>query len=280
MPSTVTDHPRTFITKDCPMKKLLLIGALALCSVVAHARDIKVGVQCTYPPFNYRDASGALKGFEVDIAREVGRRVKSDVQFVCLGFDGLIPALTARKVDIVASSLSITETRKKSIDFSIPYRASTARFIARKGAGLKPFKADGSPDITVLKGKVVGVQRATTNDSYLAGEFVGVDIARYDSAENLLLDLVAGRIDMALVGPIKVQMDFLDKAEGRNYEFIGPELEVRKYFGDGVAIGLRKDDQALRDEINTALKSMFDDGAFKAINKKYWSFSVLPSVWK
>jgi len=262
------------------MKKWVLAGLLAVCSLAAAGREIKVGVQCTYPPFNYRDPSGTLKGFEIDVAREVGKRMKADLQFSCLAFDGLIPALLSKKIDVIASSLSITEVRKKSIDFSLPYRASTARFVGRKGSGLHPLKADNTPNPAALKGKTVGVQRATTNDAFLAGEYPDVEIARYDSAENLLLDLVAGRIDLALVSPIKVQMDFLDRPEGKNYEFVGPEQDARKYFGDGVAVGVRKEDQALRNEVNAALQSMFDDGTFKAINKNYWSFSVLPAVWK
>jgi lysine-arginine-ornithine-binding protein len=262
------------------MKKWILTGMLALCAFAASARELKVGVQCTYPPFNFRDSSGTLKGFEIDIARELGKRMKSDISFVCMSFDGLIPALLSKKIDIIASSLSITDTRRKSIDFSIPYRASTARFVGKKGGGLKPFKPDNTPDIAALKGKVVGVQRATTNDNFLAGEFPGVEIARYDSTENMLLDLVAQRIDLALVGPIKVEMDFLSKPEGKSYEFVGPELDARKYFGDGVGVGLRKDDQALLGELNTALKGLFDDGTFKTINQRYWSFSVLPAVWK
>lgn len=262
------------------MKKVLFASVLALCSMTAMARDIKAGVQCTYPPFNYRDTSGELKGFEIDIAREMAKRMNANVQFVCLSFDGLIPALLSKKIDIVTSSLSITEPRKKSIDFSVPYRASTARFVGRKSAGLHPMKPDNTPDAGSLKGKVVGVQRATTNDNYLAAEFPGVEISRYDSAENMLLDLVAGRIDLALVSPMKVRTDFLEKPEGKNYEFVSQEIEAPKYLGEGVAVGLQKGNTALRDEINTALKSMFADGTFKTINQKYWAFSVLPTVWK
>jgi len=262
------------------MKKWIVVSLLALCSLGATAREVKVGVQCTYPPYNYRDAAGNLKGFEIDIARELGKRMKADMQFVCSDFAGLIPALLSKKIDIIASSLSITDARKKSIDFSLPYRASTARFIGRKGAGLQPFKTDNTPNPAALKGKSVGVQRATTNDGYLAGEFPGVEITRYDSEANLLLDLVAGRIDMALVGPIKAKTDFLDKPEGQSYGFVGPEQDARKYFGEGVAVGLRKEDQALLTEINSALKGMFDDGTFKTINLNYWSFSVQPAVWK
>jgi lysine-arginine-ornithine-binding protein len=262
------------------MKKWIPFALLALCSLAASAREVKIGVQCTYPPFNFRDSTGTLKGFEIDIAREMGKRMKAEPEFVCMGFDGLIPALLSKKIDLIASSLSITDARKKSIDFSVPYRLSTARFVAKKGAGLQPFKADGTPNVAALKGKVVGVQRATTNDSYLAGEFPGAEVNRYDSAENMLLDLVAGRIDLALVGPIKVEMDFLSKPEGKNFEFVGPELAEHKYFGEGVGVGVRKDDAALLAEVNGALKGMFADGTFKSINQRYWSFSVLPAAWK
>lgn len=260
--------------------KLLLGGLLAVSSMAVMARDIKVGTLCTSPPFYYRDTTGELKGFEIDIAREVGRRLKADVQFSCLSFDSLVPALLSKKIDIIVSSLSITEVRKKSIDFSIPYRLSTARFVGRKNAGLHPMKADNTPNAGALKGKVVGVQRSTTNDNYLAGEFPGVEISRYDSQENLLLDLVAGRIDLAFLSPMKVRTDFLEKPEGKDFDFASAEIEAPKYLGDGVAVGLPKGATALRDEINAALQAMFADGTFKAINQRYWTFSVHPTVWR
>lgn len=260
--------------------KWLLASILALCAAAAFGRDLKVGTLCTSPPFYYRDTSGELKGFEIDIAREVGRRLKADVQFSCLPFDSLIPALLSKKIDVIVSSLSITEPRKKSVDFSVPYRLSTARFVGRKNAGLHPMKADNTPNAAALNGKVVGVQRATTNDNYLTGEFPGVEIARYDSQENLLLDLVAGRIDLALLSPMKVRTDFLEKPEGKDYEFVSAEIEAPKYLGDGVAVGMPKGSTALRDEVNAALNGMFADGTFKTINQKYWTFSVNPAVWK
>ncbi|MCY1464782.1 Lysine/arginine/ornithine-binding periplasmic protein [compost metagenome] len=78
---------------------------------------------------------------------------------------------------------------------------------------------------------------------------------------------------------MKVERDFLNQDAGKNYQFVGPEIESVQYFGSGVAFGLRKDAQALREAINAALQGMYDDGTFKAINQRYWSFSVLPSVW-
>lgn len=259
---------------------LLISGILALAASTAEARVIKVGSECTYPPFNYRDAAGNLAGFDIDIAKEVGKRMGVDLEFVCQAWDGMIPALLAGKFDLIVASMSITEERLKSIDFSIPYRSSTGRFVGRKGLDIHPFTADGKPDPAALKGKIVGIARATTYDTYLTEQFPGVEIVRYDTADNNIMDLRSGRIDLMMAGPIKLATAFLDKPEGKDFTFIGPEIEDEKYFGPGVGIGLRKNQPELVAEVNKALKSMFDDGTFKTINLKYWSFSVMPSVWK
>ncbi|MFA5489424.1 MAG: transporter substrate-binding domain-containing protein [Candidimonas sp.] len=262
------------------MKKWILAGLIAaMTSSWAQAETLTVGEQCTYPPFNYRDAAGELKGFEIDVANEIGKRIGAEIAFSCLSFDAFIPALLARKLDIVVSSLSITEARKKSVDFSIPYRVSAGRFVAHKDANIEPVNGDGTANTEALKGKVVGVQRSTTNDTYLAGEFEGVEIARYDSAENLLLDLVAGRIDLALIGALKAQQDFLDQPEGKDFAFVGPDIDIPKYFGEGVGVAMRKGNDDLRDRIDKALESMFADGTMEALNKKYWSINILPSKW-
>ena len=107
----------------------LLTGAALLLAGSAFAREVKVGTECTNPPFNFRTAGGELTGFDVDLAREIGKRAGFELQFVCQAFEGLIPALSARKFDLILASLSITEARQKSIDFSIPYRSSTGRFV-------------------------------------------------------------------------------------------------------------------------------------------------------
>ncbi|WP_449254569.1 transporter substrate-binding domain-containing protein [Bosea sp. (in: a-proteobacteria)] len=256
----------------------LLSGAALLLAGSAFAREVKVGTECTNPPFNYRTAGGALTGFDVDIAREIGKRAGFELQFVCQAFDGLIPALTARKFDLVLASLSITEARQKNIDFSIPYRGSTGRFVGPKTSKLEPLTADGQPNPKALDGKVVGMIRASTYDRYFTELFPGVQIARYENYETLLLDLGSGRVDLIMAGPIKMA-DFLTEERGKDFAFIGPELENIKYFGPGVGVGLRKNEPELADKVNDALKGMFADGTFKAVNQKYWKFTVLPSVW-
>ncbi|MGO4737277.1 transporter substrate-binding domain-containing protein [Bosea sp. 2KB_26] len=256
----------------------LLSGAALLLAGSAFAREVKIGTDCTNPPFNYRTASGELAGFDVDIAREIGKREGFDLKFVCQSLDGALPALTARKFDLILASLSITEARQKSIDFSIPYRSSTGRFVGPKSSTLAPVTAEGQPNPKALDGKVVGLIRSSTYDRYFTELFPGVQISRYENYETLLLDLVSGRVDLIMAGPIKME-GFFEDAQGKNFKYIGPELENIKYFGPGVGVGLRKNEPELLDKVNNALKGMFADGTFKAINQKYWKFTVLPSVW-
>ncbi|QEN87654.1 transporter substrate-binding domain-containing protein [Labrys sp. KNU-23] len=263
------------------MKKLTMLmaaGALACLATMAQARELRVGSECTYPPFNFKDASGTLQGFDVDVAREVGKRIGADISFVCQPFDSLIPALMAGKFDLLAASMSITAERKKSIEFSLPYRSSTARFIAAKGSSLAPLTADGKANPDGIKGKAIAIQRSSTYEKYMRDKFPDADIVLYDTVDNMLLDLTSKRVDLVFAGPIKLAQDFLDKPRGKDYAFVGPEINDVEFFGPGVGIGLRKDDAKLRDEVDGALKAMFADGAFKAINDKYWSFSVLPAA--
>jgi polar amino acid transport system substrate-binding protein len=256
----------------------LLTGAALLLAGSAFAREVKVGTECTNPPFNYRTAGGELTGFDVDLAREIGKRAGFELQFVCQAFEGLIPALSARKFDLILASLSITEVRQKSIDFSVPYRASTGRFVGPKGSKLEPVTADGKPNPKALDGKVVGMIRASTYDRYFTEQFPGVQISRYENYETLLLDLISGRVDLIMAGPIKMEGFFEDK-QGKDFAFVGPELESIKYFGPGVGVGLRKNEPELLAKVDEALKGMFADGTFKTINRKYWKFTVMPSVW-
>jgi polar amino acid transport system substrate-binding protein len=255
---------------------MLAAGLAALATQVC-ARDLRVGSECTYPPFNYKDANGELLGFDIDVAREVVKRIGADVSFVCQPFDSLIPGLLAGKFDLLAASMSITDERKKSIDFSIPYRSSTARFIGADDSDAKPLTDDGQPNPAGMEGKTIAIQRSSTYESYMRDKFPSATVQLYDTVDNMLLDLTSKRVDLVFAGPIKLANDFLDKPRGKGYKFIGPEINDIKYFGPGVGIGMRKDDAGLRDEVDKAMKALIDDGTFKTINDKYWSFSVLPA---
>jgi lysine-arginine-ornithine-binding protein len=267
------------------MKRALAVVCSVLCLAVlagtAHAaQPLKMGMECDYQPFQYKDKSGKLVGWEVDLAQELFKRMNMPYETVCMEWDGLLPALLAGKIDAVMSALSITAERQAKVDFTIPYRDSTGRFVAKKGANLALFRADGTPNPDGLKGKTVGAQRATTYERYLKAKFPGVNVNLYGADSEMLLDLQAGRVDAVLHGPIKLSANFLELAQGKDYEFTGPELIEPEFFGVGTGIALRKGNADLVAKLNAAFKSTFEDGTFKQLNLKYWKFSVLPSVWK
>jgi len=265
------------------MKKISWVIAAFACLLAVssvRAETLRVGMDCVYPPFHYRDASGRLKGFDVEIANEIGRRLGVSLEFICPAWDALIPGLLARKFDLVISSMDITPERQKRIDFSIPYFLSAARFVWPKSLANAPLDASGKLDPEFLKGKVVGLLRASIYERYLSEVYKDIELVRYDTMDNVLLDLKTGRIDLAFTDALKAEYDFLGDSENKEFAVIGPRVEDFAYLGGGSAVGIRKGRDELRERINAALKDMFEDGTYARINQKYWPFSVMPGSEK
>ncbi len=150
------------------MKKTftLLAAAVAVLAMsapqTASAETLRVGMECTYAPFNFKNADGNLDGYDVDVAKGVAGLIGADLDFVCQKWDGMIPALLANKFDIVVASMSITDKRLKKMDFSDTYRISVGRLVGRKDAGWKLFDDGGKPIPASFAGLKVGLERATT----------------------------------------------------------------------------------------------------------------------
>lgn len=269
---------KLFISKKI-IKVIGLLSFSAFAWQAQAAEPLKIGTECTYAPFTYRDADGTIKGFDIDIAREVAKRLGREAEFVCQPFDSSIPALRAKKFDILFTAISVTEERLKSINFSVPYRSSIGRFIANQSFNAELYDQDGKPNPDALKDKVIGLQRSSTYDKYIKDTFPGVKVQRYDTVNNMVLDLRAQRVDLIVAGSM-VLYNEMQKEGGEQFKTVGPEIEDASYFGIGVAAGIRKSDEQLKKDVDAALEAMFADGTFKEINQKYWSFSVLPSVWQ
>jgi len=268
-------------TKILPLLMASTFSVGLLMSAGAAAKTINVGMECTYPPFNYRDSAGNLTGFEVDLANEFGKRYGHKINYICQEWKGIIPSLLVGKYDIIIGSLSITEKRAKKVDFSNSYRASTGQFVVKKGSDINPFNEDGTPNVEALEGKVVGVPKATTHSAYFKAKFPGLKVKQYDSLHAMLLDMTSGRLDAALAGPIKLNKNFLQTPEGKDYQFSGPVILNTKYFGEGVGAAVARGKNGdLMSEWNEYLDEIFSDGTFKEVNLKYWNFSILPQVWR
>ncbi len=245
------------------MKKIAIIVAAAmLVSGAALAADkIRMGTEGAYPPFNQIDPSGKLTGFDVEIGNALCAEMKADCTWVTQDWDGIIPGLLAKKFDTIIASMSITDERKQAVDFTDRYYSNSLRYITKKGSGL---------DISNLKGKAVGAQRATIAGQYLEDKLGGkVDMKLYDTQENAYIDLAAGRTD-AVLGDMLVNYEWLNSDAGKGFAFVGESFNR----SDVIGIAVRKGEDGLRKKLNKALKAILDNGTYAKINAKYFPFSI------
>ena len=245
-------------------KKILLAAAATLAFALdASAADkLRIGTEGAYPPFNGIDASGQAVGFDLDIGKALCAKMKTECEVVTSDWDGIIPALNAKKFDFIVASMSITDERKQAVDFTDPYYTNKLQFVAPKSVDFKTDKDS-------LKGKVIGAQRATIAGTWLEDNMADVvTIKLYDTQENAYLDLSSGRLDGVLADKF-VQYDWLKSDAGKEFEFKGEPV----FDNDKIGIAVRKGDP-LREKLNAALKEIVADGTYKKINDKYFPFSI------
>ena len=242
--------------------------ALAL-ALPATAQDkIRIGTEAAYKPFAWVLPSGDLTGFDIDIAKALCTQMAADCEIINQSFDGLIPALNAKKIDAIIASMTITEDRLKAIDFAGPYYTVPAMFIAPKDAGLE-ITADG------LSGKYVGVQRGTTMANYIKKVFPKAKIQLYDTSDAANLDLASGRVDVVFADSVVLQ-DFLATPDGAGFAMAGEPVEDPDILGTGAGIGIRKGDDALKQKFDDALAAIIASGEYAKINEQYIPVSILP----
>nr|WP_321400810.1 transporter substrate-binding domain-containing protein [uncultured Desulfobacter sp.] len=252
------------------MKKLILMTVLALfiagSSAHAEERPLKVAIEGAYAPFNYLDAKGTPMGFEIDLTLAVSKEIGIPCEFVVLDWDGIIPGLLARKVDMVAASMSITPERKQAVAFSKKYYAETGSFVGMKDAGIE-ISAKG------LAGKKIGVQRATTWNSYVEGVYPDAKIVFYDEIDRGCLDLLAKRIDLVLSQTFYMT-EWLKKEEAKPCTILGEPVKDTKYIGEGIGFAMRKQDKELLAKVNAAIDTIRADGTYQKITDKYFNFDI------
>ena len=255
-----------------------LIAAICLVAVTGFgtvsAETLRVGMECTYAPFNFKNEDGKLMGYDVDVAKGVSGLIGADLEFVCQKWDGMIPALLANKFDLVIASMSITDKRLEKMDFSDTYRISVGRLVGKKNSGWELFDSEGKPIPDNFKGLKVGLERATTYSDWFENVLPGATVVLYDSNEALYLDLVNGRTDMIMTNPMKAHLRFLSKEDGAGFEFVSPQIDEKKYFGIGVGVGLRKGNDELKARINKAIGTLSDNGYLESYALKYFPFAI------
>lgn len=249
--------------------KLVFVSLLAVgANLHAAQNSLRIGIEAAYPPFASKTPDNAIVGFDYDIGQALCAEMKVRCDWIEQEFDGLIPALKVKKVDAVISSMSITPERMKSVDFTDRYYRIPARLVFRKGSGVSEIPAQ-------LKGKRIGVQRATNFDRYVTEKFApaGAEVIRYGSQNEIFLDLLGGRLDATMASSVVIDESLLKRPEGKDFEFVGPNFVEEQYFGTGIGIAVRKNDP-LANRFNQALATLRANGTYDRIRQKYFDFDI------
>lgn len=243
-----------------------ILSAMALVSGGAMAESLRIGVEGAYPPFSKKEADGSLSGFDIDVALALCEQLKRECELVEQEWDGMIPALIGKKYDAIVASMSITEDRKKQVDFSEKYYQTPSRFVAKEGAEYE-LTAEGIKDVKI------GVLRGTTLQCHVEKVYPDADLRLYNTQEDVFADLVAGRLDMQLNNTLQAIDGFLNTPQGEGFAFLGENVDDPECLGEGTGIAVRKGDP-LADELSAAIEAIRADGTYQAINDKYFDVDI------
>ncbi|MFN7724705.1 MAG: transporter substrate-binding domain-containing protein [Rubrivivax sp.] len=258
-------------------RRLLALAATALSCLLplsAQAQapgwaKVRVGVEGNYPPFSRLGTDGKLSGFDIDIALAVCERIKAECTLVQQEWDGMVPALAARKFDMIVASMTISEERKKVVDFSDPYYDVPSRFVAKAGR----YKAHGPAD---LKGQKIIVLRNSPRAKFLAERYPDSPLLLVNKETDIYLELTAGRGDLGFGSSVVSSEAFLKRPEGQGYAQVGPTVRLEGGAG-GVGIAFRKGEDTLRTKVNAALKAIKADGSYQRLAQRYFDFDITGS---
>ncbi|MFB5181479.1 lysine/arginine/ornithine ABC transporter substrate-binding protein [Erwinia amylovora] len=242
------------------MKKIVLAALLASVTFAPQAAEkIRLASSATYPPFESLNGENQIVGFDIDLANALCAQMKAECSFSNNPFDSLVPALKFRRYDAVISGMDITAERSKQVSFTRPYYANSAIIIAQKGK----FTA-----ISQLKGRRVGVENGTTHQRYLQEKHPEIVTVAYDSYQNAILDLKNSRLD-GILGDSAVVGAWLKT--NANLASVGEHITDSDFFGTGIGIAVRKDNQALLDQFNAAIDVLKANGTIDRLDQRWFA---------
>ncbi|WP_417777859.1 cystine ABC transporter substrate-binding protein [Stutzerimonas xanthomarina] len=222
---------------------------------------LKVGLEGTYPPFNFQDAGGQLTGFEVDFAHALAEELAVKAAFQPTKWDGILAALESGRLDVVINQVTISDERKQKYDFSTPYTVSGIQALTRKA------DADSIKSSADLAGKKVGVGLGTNYEQWLKENVPQADIRTYDDDPTKFQDLNVGRIDVILVDRLAA-FEMVEKT-GNRLAVTGDAFSRQE---SGVA--LRKGNPQLLAAIDAAIAKLRADGTLKELSEKWFGADV------
>ena len=242
---------------------VLAASMMALQTGLAHA-ELKIGFAAEpFPPFSSKDASGKWVGWEVEAIDAVCKAMKEKCDYVEVAWDGIIPALQAKTIDVIWAAMVINPKRREVIDFSDSYYRTTLFIVGAKNGDL-----DVSP--AHLAGKSVGVQGGTVSSKYADDKFkpAGAEIKTYATQDEVNADLAAGRIDYA-IGSAAVMAGFVKSDAALACCEYKANVDDPSVVGEGIGAGIRKGDAELKAKLDAAIMDVAKSGGFERITAEY-----------
>ncbi len=252
----------------------LVASTLVILASPAHAlaageipSALTIASEGARPPYNYLDHE-KLAGFEIDLAADLCRRMAVTCSFVAQDWDDMIPGLLAHRYDAIMAAMEITKVRRAQIAFSIPYVRMPSAFLVPKDTDI----AAATPN--AMAGRRIGVEAGGPHEVFLARVYPQARIKRYGSLGDAILDLEAGRVDAA-IGDKDAIVTFLEtRRDAACCRILADVPRDAIIFGEGIGIGLREEDVALKAAFDKALAACLADGAFARISGRYFNFSI------
>eukprot|EP00831_Metopus_contortus_P009468 TRINITY_DN13650_c0_g1_i1.p1 TRINITY_DN13650_c0_g1~~TRINITY_DN13650_c0_g1_i1.p1 ORF type:complete len:482 (-),score=103.00 TRINITY_DN13650_c0_g1_i1:279-1724(-) len=229
----------------------------ALAETDAKDKDFVSALTGKFPPFSYYDETGELAGFDVDVSREIARRLNCHNRIVATEWDGILAGLLAEKYDAIIGSMAITPERQKRVSFSIPYYNSGAQLFVHRDNPDRIYSIDD------CSGLSIGVVLGETYQQYLENNYPDIKVVTFKSTveifEMLEQKRIAGFVTDKLVGSWQI------KTSGRSFVPVGDML-----YAERIGIPVRKDSGKLLAGINHSLKDMRADGTLRGFHDKYF----------
>ena len=234
---------------------LTIIISLSACS--DDSDKLKVAMELAYPPFEGKNDAGEPYGVSIDIANEIGKRIDMEVEIVNTAWTGLIPSLTTGKADMVISSMTITDERKETVDFTNPYANSLLAILANKKSNIETV------DDLNKAGKKIAVKTGSTGYIFATNNLPNAEIIALEDESACVLEVSQGKADAFLYDQLTIYRN--QQAYQDSTEAIFIPFQDTEFWG----IALKKGDSELLAKINTCLKEMQEDGTFDKISEKH-----------
>lgn len=232
---------------------VIVITIMSIMSCKDKSEKLYVGTNAEFEPFEYRE-SGNIVGFDIELVNEIAKLINREIEIEDMAFDGLLPALQTKKIDLIIAGMTATEERKKNVNFSEPYyKSQQAMVVYNDENNIKTFDD--------LEGKEVGVILGYTGD-LIVSEIPNIRIQRYNATSEAIMGLKSK----------KVQAVVLDYEPAKNYSAQNPELKLVETASESeeYAIAVRKEETQLLEDINKALTTLKENGTYDTLLNKYF----------